>query len=185
MTVPATPIYCANHPTVETTLRCSRCNKPICPKCAIKSPVGYRCPECVKSQQKIFDTAVWSDYVLGSVVAVILSVIASFLISLLGSIGFFGWILVAAGAPTAGIVIAEGVRFVWREKLILSAMSLDLLAVFFGGAVALLPIYATDILHIGATAMRFASCTLPNRSGSNRRLMVFSFFRVSRCPGRS
>lgn len=115
MTVPPTPIYCANHPTVETTLRCSRCNKPICTKCAIQSPVGYRCPECVKSQQKIFDTAVWSDYVLGFVIAVVLSVIASFLISLLGSIGFFGWILVAAGAPAAGLVVAEGVRFVIRR----------------------------------------------------------------------
>jgi len=49
--------------------------------------------------------------------------------------------------------VAEGVRFVWKEKLILSAMSLDLLAVFFGGAVALLPIYAEDILRTGATGL--------------------------------
>ena len=47
----------------------------------------------------------------------------------------------------------DGLRFVWRDKLILSAMSLDLLAVFFGGAVALLPIFATDILHIGASGL--------------------------------
>lgn len=47
----------------------------------------------------------------------------------------------------------EGLRFVWREKLILSAMSLDLLAVFFGGAVALLPIFASDILHVGASGL--------------------------------
>jgi MFS family permease len=44
-------------------------------------------------------------------------------------------------------------RFVWRDKLILSAMSLDLLAVFFGGAVALLPIFATDILQVGASGL--------------------------------
>jgi MFS family permease len=47
----------------------------------------------------------------------------------------------------------EGLRFVWRDKLILSAMSLDLLAVFFGGAVALLPIFATDILQVGASGL--------------------------------
>jgi MFS family permease len=47
----------------------------------------------------------------------------------------------------------EGLRFVWRDKLVLSAMSLDLLAVFFGGAVALLPIFATDILRIGASGL--------------------------------
>ena len=47
----------------------------------------------------------------------------------------------------------EGLRFVWRDKLILSAMSLDLLAVFFGGAVALLPIFATDILQVGPSGL--------------------------------
>ena len=110
------PTYCANHPTVETSLRCNRCNKPICAKCAIKSPIGYRCPECIKSQQKIFDTAVPSDYVLGAVIAAILSLIASFLISLVGSIGFIGWFLVIFGAPSAGVVIAEGARSVIKKR---------------------------------------------------------------------
>ena len=45
--------------------------------------------------------------------------------------------------------VGEGIRFVFREKLVLGAMSLDLLAVLFGGATALLPIFAVDILHIG------------------------------------
>ena len=49
--------------------------------------------------------------------------------------------------------VGEGVRFVYREKLLLSALSLDLLAVFFGGATALLPIYAEDILHVGAKGL--------------------------------
>jgi MFS family permease len=49
--------------------------------------------------------------------------------------------------------VSEGMRFVFRDKLMLSALSLDLLAVFFGGAVALLPIYAEDILHVGATGL--------------------------------
>ncbi|HEY3313286.1 MAG TPA: B-box zinc finger protein [Anaerolineales bacterium] len=115
MTANNTPLYCANHPGVETTLRCSRCEKPICSKCAIKSPVGYRCPECVRSQQKLFDTSEWIDYVLGGATAAILSGIASFLISLIGSIGFFGWFLVLAAAPTAGVVIAEGARYVIRR----------------------------------------------------------------------
>ena len=56
--------------------------------------------------------------------------------------------------PEIGLkAVAEGIRFVWNEKVILSAMSLDLLAVFFGGATALLPIYAADILRIGATGL--------------------------------
>jgi len=42
-----------------------------------------------------------------------------------------------------------GVRFVWRQKVVLGAISLDLFAVLLGGSVALLPIYARDILHTG------------------------------------
>ncbi len=43
----------------------------------------------------------------------------------------------------------EGVRFVFREKVVLGALSLDLFAVLFGGAPALLPIFARDILQVG------------------------------------
>lgn len=49
----------------------------------------------------------------------------------------------------------EGLKFVWNEKVILSAISLDLFAVLFGGAVALLPIYAEEILNIGATGLGY------------------------------
>jgi predicted MFS family arabinose efflux permease len=49
--------------------------------------------------------------------------------------------------------VGEGVRFVWREKVILAALSLDLLAVFFGGAVTLLPVFAQDILKVGASGL--------------------------------
>jgi MFS family permease len=42
-----------------------------------------------------------------------------------------------------------GLDFIWREKLILGAISLDLFAVLLGGAVALLPVYAREILHTG------------------------------------
>ena len=39
-------LYCANHPTVPTVLRCARCEKPICARCRISTPVGYRCVQC-------------------------------------------------------------------------------------------------------------------------------------------
>jgi MFS family permease len=47
----------------------------------------------------------------------------------------------------------EGLRFVWREKLILSSITLDMLAVLFGGATALLPIFAADILKVGPSGL--------------------------------
>lgn len=45
--------------------------------------------------------------------------------------------------------LVEGLHFLWGHKVVLSAITLDLFAVLFGGAVALLPIYATDVLHVG------------------------------------
>jgi hypothetical protein len=52
------------------------------------------------------------------------------------------------GASIAAI--KEGVRFVWHRQTLLGSMTLDLFAVIFGGATALLPVYATDVLHVGA-----------------------------------
>ncbi len=45
--------------------------------------------------------------------------------------------------------IAEGVKFVWNHEILLSSMTLDLFAVLFGGATALFPIFAADILKVG------------------------------------
>lgn len=54
----------------------------------------------------------------------------------------------AAEAATLQTLLA-GVRHVWHHKVVLGAISLDLFAVLFGGATALLPIFAKDILHVG------------------------------------
>ncbi len=113
---PTVTTFCANHPSVETSLRCNKCGKPICAKCAVRTPTGYRCKECVRGQQKIFETAAWVDYALGFASAGILSFLASLLVGLISGIaGFFAWFIIAAAAPTVGIGIAEAVRFVTRR----------------------------------------------------------------------
>ena len=47
--------------------------------------------------------------------------------------------------------LAEGLKFVFKTKILVGALSLDLFSVFFGGAVALIPVIATEVLHVGAT----------------------------------
>ncbi|MDB4987139.1 MAG: permease of the major facilitator superfamily, partial [Myxococcaceae bacterium] len=62
----------------------------------------------------------------------------------------------SAQTPSAGRSLGDllaGLRYVWDKPVILGAISLDLFAVLFGGAVALLPVYARDILHIGPQGM--------------------------------
>jgi hypothetical protein len=141
----STTLYCYVHPTRETALRCNNCGRPICAACAVRTPIGYRCRECVKGQQKVFDTSEWYDYVTGFVVAVLLSAVASFLVTFIGRIGFFGWFLIAAGAPSAAVAIAEGVRLVTRKRrsrplfmtvaagVVLGALPVILFQLFFTG----------------------------------------------------
>ncbi len=48
----------------------------------------------------------------------------------------------------------EGFQFIWRERFLLGCITLDLFAVLLGGATALLPVFARDILHVGARRPR-------------------------------
>lgn len=57
---------------------------------------------------------------------------------------------IVKGAVRTWESVKEGLRFVFRTKELLGALSLDLFAVLFGGAVALIPIYARDILKVGS-----------------------------------
>jgi len=131
------PMYCANHPTVETGLRCNNCEKPICPKCAVLTPTGYRCRDCVRTQQKVFDTAVWSDYPLAFVVAAILAFVGSYIASFLGFFTLFV-------APIAGVIAAEAVRLVTHRR---RSPRLYLIAAA-GAALGSLPLLLIDLLAI-------------------------------------
>lgn len=57
----------------------------------------------------------------------------------------------AAGSVVQSL--AAGLRFVFNERIVLGALTLDMFSVLFGGAVALLPIYAADILHVGPSGL--------------------------------
>jgi len=105
----AEQLVCANHPQTPTSLRCNKCGKPICSKCAVLTPVGYRCRDCLRVQQQIFETAFWYDYVLAIVITAPLAGVAGFLLTRLG---FFVIFL----APVAGGVIAEAVRWAVRRR---------------------------------------------------------------------
>lgn len=109
-------LYCYVHPTRETALRCNNCNRPICASCAVRTPTGYRCKECVRDRQKTFNTSEWYDFIVGFIVAAFLSAIAASLATLVSHIGFLGYFLIAGGATAAGAIIAEGVRAVTRKR---------------------------------------------------------------------
>lgn len=119
--------YCDNHPNRETNLRCNRCGKYICSRCAVLTPTGYRCRECVRGQQKVFDTAKPLDYLLGFGVALLLSYLGALIAD---RIGFFTILL----APAAGSIIAEAVRMVVSRRRSKVLFRLVAAAVVLGGA---------------------------------------------------
>jgi MFS family permease len=57
------------------------------------------------------------------------------------------------GAPQPLKQMVEGLRYTWRERFLLGAITLDLFAVLLAGATALMPVYARDILHVGAEGL--------------------------------
>jgi hypothetical protein len=102
-------LTCSNHPGTETALRCNRCDRPICARCAIQTPVGYRCAECVRGQQAIFDTAKGLDYVSAAAVGVLGVGLATYL---LGFVGIWGLFL----APVVGGMLAGIIRVAVRRR---------------------------------------------------------------------
>ncbi len=96
-------LMCANHPQTPTALRCNRCGKPVCIKCIVRTPVGYRCRECVRGQQQVFESVLWYDYLIAAVMVAPLAGLAGALVT---SLGFFSIFL----APVVGGILAELVR---------------------------------------------------------------------------
>ncbi len=117
MTEETNTLYCYVHPDRETGLRCNRCERPICAQCAIHTPTGYRCKECVREQQRIFNTAEWYDYLIGFGTAAALSLVASILLVVIsGFIGFFMWFVSFAIAGAAGAFIANITQSALRKR---------------------------------------------------------------------
>lgn len=133
-----TTLTCTFHPKIETQLRCNRCNQPICIKCATHTPTGYRCPECIRSQQKIFITTTWYD----QVIAASISGIMSFLGSLFAvNLGFY-MIFLAMGA---------GYAIVWVVKKAIKNRRSPLLKYVMGGSAllgSLIPVFGILIRDV-------------------------------------
>jgi hypothetical protein len=132
-------LYCTVHPTVRTTLRCTRCGRPMCTKCAVKTPVGYRCKQCVREQQDKFFTAQVIDYMIATGVSLVISFFAAAIIARI-------WFLIAIFlSPAVGGVIGT---LVWR---LTGKRRGRYTAIFVGTAViaGALPFLLLNLLSIG------------------------------------
>ena len=77
--------------------------------------------------------------------------------------------------------LKEGVRFVFKTKAILGALTLDMIAVLFGGAVALLPVFAQDILKVGSEG--FGLLRAAPAVGAFLTMLVTAYIPISKKAG--
>ena len=94
------------HPDIETSLKCSKCGKPICPKCMVQTPVGARCQDCARISQ-LPTYHVPTQYYLRAVGAALVMAIVSGAIwgAIEMAIHIFSFNLLLA--PAAGYAIGE------------------------------------------------------------------------------
>jgi len=97
---PDVPLYCYRHPDRETRLRCRTCDRPICAKCAIQTPVGFRCPDDGRVKNDPFTTFKPQQVVLATGIALVGGAVAGYIAN---SIGFLSIII----AFFAGGIIVE------------------------------------------------------------------------------
>ena len=124
-------------PEEEIQLRCNRCNKPITPATAVLTETGYRCTECVREQQRVFDTTKTLDPFLGFAVAALISFAGSWLA---GMLNFF----IILVAPAIGTLIINAVRLVVNRRRS-KALSK---AILVGAIVGALPLLIIAILPL-------------------------------------
>jgi predicted small integral membrane protein len=108
--------HCARHHSVETLLRCGRCETPICPRCMIGTPVGMRCRDCAQVHRPpMYDLRgryLWQA--LGAAVALVIA--GGFAFSLLSGFAGRSIFLAAILYLLAGVAIAEALSAAANRK---------------------------------------------------------------------
>jgi len=158
------PTFCVNHPQTETLLRCNKCGKPVCLKCVERTPVGYRCKECLNVQRAGYYTATPLDYVITLLVGASASGIAGALAMVIGGL----WLIMIFYAPAAGSIIAELVRRAIQKRRG-RYIALVACAVFLLGGLA----GAGAVLWVTWGTRRFDLTLLASRVFLNIGLWIF------------
>lgn len=97
-------LVCYRHANRATALRCYSCHKPICSQCAVKTPVGYRCPDCIREAEAVFFNARLVDYVIAPLVSLPLSLLAGLLMLQLSGSFFFILLTFFIGGLIGGFI---------------------------------------------------------------------------------
>ncbi len=126
--------YCAAHPERDTGLRCNRCERYMCVDCAVRTPVGYTCRQCVRGHENRFYQGTIVDYALVAAACAVGGALTALSLTLIGGFLIIGFLVAPAiggasaqmalqltgrrrgrysGYVAAGGIVAGGVASAW------------------------------------------------------------------------
>ena len=130
-------MQCATHPRVETMLGCGKCAKPICPRCSVATPVGFRCESCAQVRKNPMLVMNAGEHATAAAAALGLALAGGVIWALVnGELRGFLSIFAAAGV---GYIISEGLMRATKRKPVLYLR-------YVAGAAALLAFFAGNVL---------------------------------------
>jgi hypothetical protein len=104
--------YCEVHPERETSLRCNKCGRYMCVQCAVQTPVGYRCRQCVRQHENKFYAGTSNDYIIVFAVCAVLGAIGGYVAHF---VPFFIFAFLI-GVPVGGAVSEVALRATGRRR---------------------------------------------------------------------
>ena len=99
--------YCAAHPERDTELRCNRCDRYMCIDCAVRTPVGYTCRQCVRGHEDKFFEGSLVDYGLVAATCAVGGALTPFVMMLIGGFLIIGFIVAPAIGGTAAQIALQ------------------------------------------------------------------------------
>jgi hypothetical protein len=105
--------YCAVHPDCETGLRCNKCGRYMCVDCAVRTPVGYRCKECVRGIEDKFFNASQYDYIIIATICAVLAGVGGAIVKAVGIPLLF---MIILGLPIGGGIAEVALRAIQRRR---------------------------------------------------------------------
>ena len=102
---PSGPMTCAKHPQETTYLRCNKCDRPICTKCAVQTPVGFKCRECGVMKLPSLSRLSLAQALFAGMTGLACGAVAGVLLLFVGGFGFFVFWLALPYGRFAGTLI--------------------------------------------------------------------------------
>ncbi|GAB4516461.1 MAG: hypothetical protein OHK0046_21850 [Anaerolineae bacterium] len=146
--------YCAVHPDRETGLRCNKCDRYMCGECAVQTPVGYRCKQCVRQVEDRYFTAQSTDYAIIFTVIAGLSAVAGAIMSAVGFVLIAIFAAYPVGMAMAGYALRLTEKRRGRQSALIGAAAV-LVGGFFGAAARLFFVYNDRYGEAAQTARQF------------------------------